>query len=182
MTLKKKWPGIRNYLTVAIIGFQKWIGYTDVKSAPCYFYVQRNYGFDQTETPIPFDREVLNVGGAMNLTSGIFTASRTGKYFFSFTGLAFLPGHSSSRAYFNVVLYKETSDLIKDYVGRGYSDENNIEDRGYETFSLQSILHLQARDNIWLQINGMSHGVYLSGGAYTHFNGWKLEEEISQSL
>lgn len=152
-----------------------------MKSAPCYFYVQRNYGFDQTETPIPFDREVLNVGGAMNLTSGIFTAARTGKYFFSFTGLAFLPGYSSSRVYINIVLYKE-SDLIKDYVGRGYSDENNIEDRGYETFSLQSILQLQARDKIWLQINGMSHGVYLSGGAYTHFNGWKLEEEISQSL
>ena len=153
----------------------------DYRISKMDFYVQRNYGFDRTETLIPFDREVLNVGGAMNLTSGIFTAARTGKYFFSFTGLAFLPGYSSSRVYINIVLYKE-SDLIKDYVGRGFSDENNIEDPGYETFSLQSILYLKARDNIWLQINDMSHGVYLSGGAYTHFNGWLLEEEISHSL
>ena len=36
---------------------------------------------------IPFDREVTNVGNAMNLTSGIFTAPKSGTYFFVFSGV-----------------------------------------------------------------------------------------------
>ncbi|EFX82867.1 hypothetical protein DAPPUDRAFT_316307 [Daphnia pulex] len=35
-------------------GFQKWIGYADVKSAPVHFYVQRNSSFSDEFTPIPF--------------------------------------------------------------------------------------------------------------------------------
>ncbi|EFX82287.1 hypothetical protein DAPPUDRAFT_317000 [Daphnia pulex] len=35
-------------------GFQKWIGYDDVKSAPVYFYVQRNSPFNTTKSPDPF--------------------------------------------------------------------------------------------------------------------------------
>ncbi|EFX77937.1 hypothetical protein DAPPUDRAFT_320781 [Daphnia pulex] len=34
---------------------QKWIGYTDVKSAPVHFYVQHNSPFDIFGIPIPFD-------------------------------------------------------------------------------------------------------------------------------
>jgi hypothetical protein len=41
---------------------QKWIGYTDVKSAPVHFYVQRNSPFDIFGTPIPFDLARVNDG------------------------------------------------------------------------------------------------------------------------
>jgi hypothetical protein len=82
---------------------QKWIGYADIKSAPVYFYVQRNSDFNKTETPIPFDLAVVNEGNAMDLTSGIFTAPRPGIYFFLFTGVARL--ESSSDVYFDSYLY-----------------------------------------------------------------------------
>ena len=78
-----------------ITGFQKWIGYGDVKSLPVYFYVQRSTGFNTTNTSITFDTARLNDGGAMNLSSGIVTAPRTGTYFFSFSAIATFPTSSS---------------------------------------------------------------------------------------
>jgi C1q-related factor len=50
------------------------IGVVDVKSSPVYFYVQRNASYSLNGTTIPFNIERLNVGGGMNITSGIFTA------------------------------------------------------------------------------------------------------------
>ncbi|KAI9558475.1 hypothetical protein GHT06_015262 [Daphnia sinensis] len=44
-------------------GFQKWIGFADVKSSPTYFYVQLDSHFNQTKVPIPFRFERLNVEG-----------------------------------------------------------------------------------------------------------------------
>ncbi len=76
--------------------FQMWIGYVDVKSLPPYFNVQKTYNFNTSHIPIPFDNEKQNVGGAMNLSSGIFSATRAGKYFFLFSGLAKLPTSSGS--------------------------------------------------------------------------------------
>ena len=63
------------------------IGQYDVKSSPVYFYVQRSTNFDTENVPIPFEVTRLNVGNAMNAASGIFTAPKTGIYFFSFSGL-----------------------------------------------------------------------------------------------
>ena len=59
-------------------GFEKLIGYTDVKSAPVHFYVQRNSNFYTTGTPIPFDLALVNEGNALDLATGKFTAPRNG--------------------------------------------------------------------------------------------------------
>ncbi|EFX67442.1 hypothetical protein DAPPUDRAFT_115465 [Daphnia pulex] len=85
-------------------GFKKFIGFVDVKTAPVYFYVQRDSYFEtDEEQPIPFGVARVNEGNAMDLTTGIFTTPRPGIYFFSFAGVAYLK--SSSFAYFYSYLY-----------------------------------------------------------------------------
>ena len=155
-------------------GFQTWIGYVDVKSSPVYFYVQRNSPvFNTIGTPIPFDVERLNVGGAMNLTSGKFTAPRDGIYSFSFTGSAHFPA-SSSRVYLRVHMYLNGSNIA-----RGFADEVGSTEIEDETFSFQSTFNLKAGDQIWIEIDSTSTGVYLHGGWYTHFSGYLLEENFA---
>ena len=156
-------------------GFQTWIGYVDVKSSPVYFYVQRNSPiFNTIGTPIPFDVERLNVGGAMNLTSGKFTAPRDGIYSFSFSGLMYFPP-SSSTVFLEVYMYLNGS-----FIARGRADEVGTVSQ-YETISWQSTLNLKAGDQIWIEINSMSTGVSLNDSYFTHLVGicWR---RTSQSL
>lgn len=158
-------------------GFQKWIGFADVKSSPTYFYVQKNSDFKQENTPVPFEIERLNVGQAMNLQSGKFVAPRTGKYYFSTSGRAYFA--ASSGRYFVIGLFKNGAGI-----GSAHGDEISDRDYQFENFSIQSTLDLKAGDQIWLQITRMPSGGYLTddGNHFTHFTGWLLEEDISQSL
>ncbi len=150
-----------------------WIGYDDVKSSPTYFYVQRSSNFNQLNVPIPFDVERLNVGGAMNSASGKFTAPVAGKYFFSLSGLTDIPA-SPNRLVLQISLYKNGG-----IIANSYTDAiTNSAQR--ETFSLQSTLELKSGDQIWLQITEISSGAYVWGNYYTHFNGFLLQENISQ--
>ena len=158
---------------IVFAGFQTRIGYVDVKSSSVYFYVQRFAEvFNTKGTPIPFDVERLNVGGAMNLTSGKFTAPRDGIYAFSFTGRAYLPA-SSSLFWFEVVMY-----LNGNFIARGWADEVSTGGQ-YEMLSFQSTLNAQKGDEIWVQITSMSTGAYLRGDYSTHFSGYILEEKIA---
>lgn len=159
-------------------GFQKWIGYADIKSAPVYFYVQRNSTFNATGTPIPFEIAVVNEGNAMNLTSGVFTAPRSGIYFFSFTGQINFPASSSV-----VELY------IRIYLNGGPINIGEIEETNTVTdqntqVSIESTLNLKEDDQVWVGISSMSAGVSLldSNEHWNHFTGFMLEEEIAASL
>ena len=155
-------------------GFEKWIGYVDVKLAPVHFYVQRNTEFNTKSTPIPFDLAVVNEANAMNLASGIFMAPVTGIYYFSFTGVAEFPA-SSSRLYLIVGLY-----LNGDNIGRGDAQEANTVSDQYGQLTAQLTLNLKKGDQIWLQITDISSGVnlYDDNYHYTHFTGFMLQEEI----
>jgi ABC-type enterochelin transport system permease subunit len=64
------------------------VGYNDLKTASVYFYVQRNSSYAINTTVVPYENEQLNSGRAMNITSGVFTAPVSGRYFFSFVGRA----------------------------------------------------------------------------------------------
>ena len=121
--------------------------------------------------------EILNVGKAMNLRSGIFKAPRTGIYFFAFTGFANFPG-SSSRLNLFVDMF-----LNGKAIGRGHADELGNAQQ-YGTFSFQSTIDLQAGDQIWLEIGGGSPRAYLDDRYvhHNHFSGWSLEENVSDSL
>ena len=71
--------------------------------------------------------------------------------------------------------------LNGNFIARGWAEEISTGEQS-ETLSLQSTLNLQKGDKIWLQINKMTTGAYLYGDALTHFSGWLLEENMSQSF
>lgn len=156
-------------------GFQHWIGYADLKSAPIYFYVTKSpFPFNTTDTPIPFEVALLNEGNALDLTTGIFTSPRTGIYYFSFTA------HSNFKiapttSHLQLSLY-----LNGNLVGSGWHGVvggmgDHITQRGFH-----ATLHLNAGDKVWVGIESRSQGIYLfdDDRHLTHFTGWLLEEEI----
>ena len=166
--------------TILAKGFQKWIGYVDVKSAPVHFYVQRNSSFNTVYTPIPFDLARVNEGNAMDLTSGIFTAPRLGIYFFSFTGLANFPGSSSFLVQLSVGLY-----LNGGLIGTGYVEESNNNAWQHSPLTVQSTLNLKKGDQVWVEIRQKTSGAVLEdfdSRHYNHFTGFLLKEEIVASL
>ncbi len=120
----------------------------------------------------------LNIGGAFDLSSGIFTAPRTGTYFFSFIGHPTFPT-SSYISPMIIALFWNGNE-----VGRGLNEEANSLESQNEQLSIQSTLRLNAGDKIWVQIISMAEGMYLydySSKHYNHFSGWLLEEELSLS-
>ncbi len=145
-----------------ISGFETSLGYVDVKSSPVYFYLQKNTNFNTTSVPIPFEVERLNVGGAMNLGSGIFTAPKSGTYFFSFSGIT-----DGSDKSLHIALY-----VNENRIGTGNSFGK------YDTLSLQSTLHLSAGDKISLRIKEYG-ALFDDSNHYSHFTGWLLYEDLS---
>ena len=85
---------------------------------PVYFYVQRGTNFNLTNTPIPFERVMNNVGNAMNIDTGIFTAPVTGTYFFAVSGMVYFPSSPTSRQEIGLALYSNGIDF-----GLALSDE-----------------------------------------------------------
>ncbi|EFX69057.1 hypothetical protein DAPPUDRAFT_259215 [Daphnia pulex] len=159
-------------------GFQKWIGYDDVKSAPVHFYGQRNFDFNTTGTPIPFELAVVKGGNAMDVPSGIFTAPRQGTYYFSFTGVAYL--YSSDSASYNCYLY-----LNGDIIGSSHVRNKKAPVDQFRPFTLQSTLNLKKGDQLWVTFSyygdSNSH-LHDDNIHYTHFSGFMLEEEIVASV
>jgi hypothetical protein len=142
-----------------------------------YFYVQRNTHFNTTNVAIPFEVVRLNIGGDFDSSSGIFTAPRTGIYFFSFIGFPNFPTSSS------IVRMVVGLFLNGNQIGVGESEEANSLSGQNEQLSLQSTLNLKAGDKIWLEITQtFGAGIFLFGGGWNHFSGWLLEEEFSMSL
>jgi hypothetical protein len=139
------------------------VGVVDVKSSPVYFHVQRNSTYNSVNTNIPFQIESLNVGGGMNLTSGIFTAPKSGIYFFSFSGLK-----DSSVVNLSVDL-----NLNSNLVTPASTWTNST---GSFTLTLSSTLQLKSGDQISLRL--VFGQLWDNQYSYTNFNGMLLQEEI----
>jgi hypothetical protein len=145
-----------------LTGIETAVGVVDVKSSPVYFHVQRSETYNITGTTIPFQIERLNVGGGMNITSGIFTAPKSGIYFFSFTGVK-----NSAADPLRVDFYHNSN-----YITIAYG--TNVS--GLFTVTLSLTLSVKSGDQISLRL---AHGqLHDNAGYYTNFNGILLQEEI----
>ena len=138
------------------------VGVVDVKSSPVYFHVQRNSTFTLNGTTIPFQIERLNVGEGMNITSGIFTAPKSGIYFFAFSGVKDWPANALT-----VDLYHHSNLITR-------AEGANVD--GLHTATLSSTLSLKSGDRISLQLTtGQLHDSYVH---HTDFTGLLLQEEM----
>ena len=134
----------------------------DVKSSPVYFHVQRNETYTFNGTTIPFQLERLNVGGGMNITSGIFTVPKSGIYFFSFNGMK-----TSTANTLYVDLYHNSNRITLAF-GTG--------EVGYFTVTLSSTINLKSGDQISLRL--IQGQLFDNGQHFTNFNGMLLQEEM----
>ena len=137
---------------------EKMVGFVDIKTSPVQFYVQRNSSYSKTGTVIPWNLARLNIGGAMNLTSGVFTAPRDGVYHFQISGYAYTYS-------FDVYLRVNGERLASFYA---FFNQ--------DAASLQSTLQLNRGDRVDYYLYA---GTFFDdGNHWTHFNGWLDEEDL----
>lgn len=142
--------------------------------------MQRFQNFSQQDILIPFKVELWNVGGAMDLQSGKFTATRPGTYFFSFTGWVYFPP-VPLKDDFNVFLYLNGNSIARGHVNE-MTNSKQVFGELMETFTMQATLNLKAGDQIWLMVAYSSAGLLLCGSNVTHFTSFMLQGNISQSV
>ncbi|XP_046446696.1 uncharacterized protein LOC124195999 [Daphnia pulex] len=141
-------------------GFQTWIGFTDVKSSPVFFYVQRNTDYLTANSVVPFEVTKLNLGNAMNTATGTFVAPRSGKYFFALSGI------SNSVDTYTYVRLQLNGEVV------GTSLSTNL----YLTFSLQSVLQLHTGDQIRLFLAAGT--IHDNNQHFMNFVGFLIEESF----
>jgi len=151
-------------------GYETRYGFVDVKSSPVHFFVTRTSDWSTPESTLPFEKEHLNLGGGMNLASGVFTAPRAGIYSFSFKGTANGSNKGTSIGYADVNLKRNGVS-----VSGGYSNVYAAT-YGYITISTDATLKLNVGDQITIYFFGGS--IFSNVLGFTHFKGSLLEEDL----
>jgi len=104
----------------------------------------------------------LNVGGGMDMKSGVFTAPKPGIYTFSFSEL------KSGFHFLDVGIRKNGNKIGYVHVGQGLFGS---------TAALQSTLKLKRGDRIDLWKPEVGN-LFACSGYCHHFSGWLLEENL----
>ena len=142
-------------------GYDTAIGYLDVKtSSGVSFYVQRNSSYSSIKTVIPYEVPQLNIGNAMNLETGVFTAPVDGRFHFSFTAL------SSSSSGPNYV-YLRLNGAV-----------NAISYAAPPNYHLPMMDTLQLKKGDTVDVFLFDGSILDSGNHYTQFSGFLLEEDL----
>jgi len=139
------------------------IGYIDTRSSirGVQFYVQRNIPLTGRNVNVNYQVERLNHGGAMDLTSGVFTAPVPGTYFFLFSAV------KGKDLYMGAEVYLYHNDELVASAYGGPVDR--------PTLTLHSILELKSGDEIKL-VKGIGDNIYAEMTMMTtHFTGWLME-------
>jgi len=150
-------------------GYETRYGFVDVKSSPVHFFVIRTTSWNTTGT-MPFQKAYLNLGGGMNLTSGVFTTPKAGTYEFFFKGDGF--GTSSSYAGFGSVFLQRNGIEI----AQGFSRINGATS-GHSALSVHGTLKLNKGDTITIYHDA---GTIFSDDIHfdIHYTGSLLEEDL----
>ena len=159
------------------VDIQKRIGEVDVKT-PVYFYVTKNTDKRDHEK-ITFEEEVVNIGGAMNITSGVFVAPRSGTYFFIFSAMT---SFQNEEKFLCAILLR---GLEKGDVHAFFGSRNET----HHSASLHATSYLKAGDQVFLYIfritgypnTGQNPKFVLFNFAiihYTQFSGGLLQEDL----
>jgi len=139
----------------------------DIKTKSIHFYVTRVSSFNETNAVVPFELSRLNEGGAMNLTSGIFTAPVPGIYHFEFSGLK--SGISKTLS-----VYLQVNGQI---TGVAYTEVTAATREIQNRISLSVSLRLNAGNRVNL-LKASSNVLSDDGNHHTHFSGWLVEEDL----
>lgn len=135
-----------------------------MKTKSVHFHVQRESNFGSPGV-IPFQSAPLNEGGAMNVTSGIFTAPVAGIYHFEFSGLK-----SPSSTYLHIKIQVNGASVATADTNPGVTGSN-------DSVSLTASLRLKANDTV--NLYNWQNGVLLDyGGHFNNFAGWLVEEDF----
>jgi len=114
---------------------------------------------------MPFEIELMNLGKAMDLESGKFTAPKNGVYVFTFNGVKVLKAGKTG-----IFLQRNG----KENIARGYGTKTDSE--GFYTIVLQCIVQLRQGDHVNLVLeSGAIHDDWMH---YSHFTGSLVEEDF----
>jgi hypothetical protein len=151
------------------------MGTVDVKSEPIYFFVTRNTFFTQLSTAIPFETEVINVGGAMDITTGNFKAKQWGTYFFSFAGHVRFYESAGTKLSASVVLFVNDAPTATSLI-----EENNTVADQTIPFNLQATLNLKTDDIVYVQMLSSDDQMVTQvtqENHYSHFIGMMMAQD-----
>ena len=156
------------FLFKPILDLETRFGFIDIKSSPIHFFFQRKSDFQLQNAIINFDLERLNVGGAMNRNTGVFTATRSGTYHFSF---AFTNSFDKNN---NSIFIRKNGVAL----GAAHTDGTS---QILMHSAIPATLKLKLGDTVDLFKKEKRNHQPSRTDPYTHFIGWLMEEDFDEN-